>query len=404
MIGDSIVKWDATDKARGFYRFPSDLSAPGRLHVKVLRAGRPHARIVRIDTTRARAAKGVACILTHRDIPGLNGFGLIVPDQPVLCFDRVRFAGDAVAVVAAESEAAARSALGLIDVEYDDLPAILDPAHALDPSAPRLTEEGNLCHELHFGFGDADDALSGSAHVARITYTTGRQEHAYLEPEAGISFIDEQGRVAIICGGQNPFADRRQLAAILALPEDRIWVNHPPMGGAFGGKEDLNVQAHLALVTLATGRPARMVYDRSESIAFSVKRHHFMVSVEVGANADGVLTGFRASILADTGAYKTLAPSVLTQAAEHASGPYRFMASDIRGRVVYTNTCNASAFRGFGNPQVILRFKPRSSQRLRSGGDKAGNPFGRAQYRVGLRRCSGRPHGSSGRCSHGRRR
>lgn len=354
MIGKSVVKWDALDKACGRFRFPSDLSLDGMLHVKVLRAGHAHARILRLDTEGARAIAGVVCVLTHRDIPGLNGFGLIGPDQPVLCSDRVRFCGDAVAVVAAETETVARAALRSIEVDYEELPALLDPARALEPDAPQVSETGNLCHELHFGFGDVDSALAASRHVVRIAYATGRQDHAYLEPEAGISFIDERRRVAVICGGQNPYADRRQLAAILALPEEEIWVSHPPMGGAFGGKEDLNVQGPLALVTHLTRRPARMVYDRDESIGCSVKRHRFEVTVDVGADTEGRLTGFRADMLADTGAYLTLGPGVLTLAAEHVSGPYRFSASEISGRVVHTNTGNASAFRGFGNPQAIL--------------------------------------------------
>lgn len=354
MIGESALKWDAMEKAQGSFRFPSDLLLPHMLHVKVLRANRPHARILRIDTSVARNAAGVACVLTHHDVPGLNGFGLTTPDQPVLCSERVRFAGDAIAIVAAETEAIARRAMDLIDVEYEDLPALLDPKHALDPDAPQLTDYGNLCHETRFGFGDVTRAMQRSAHVARITYATGRQEHAYLEPEAGISFIDGHGRIAIVCGGQNPFADRRQLAAILSLPEDGVWVSHPPMGGAFGGKEDLNVQAPLALVTVATRRPARFVYDRNESIGHSVKRHRFEVAVDVGVDADGFLTAFHADMLADTGAYVTLGPGVMTLAAEHVSGPYRFVASKIRGRVVFTNTGNASAFRGFGNPQAIL--------------------------------------------------
>lgn len=354
MIGESPVKWDALDKAQGSFKFPSDLFMPRILHVKVLRANRPHAHILRINTRKARMVEGVACVLTHHDVPGLNRFGLTTPDQPVLCSDRVRFTGDAIAIVAAETEAIARAATHLIDVEYEDLPAILDPKRALDPDAPQLTEHGNLCHETQFGFGDVEQAMQASAHVARITYATGRQEHAYLEPEAGISFIDGHGRISVVCGGQNPFADRRQLAAILSLPEDDLWVSHPPMGGAFGGKEDLNVQAPLALVTLTTRRPARFVYDRSESIGYSVKRHRFEVTVDVGVDANGFLTAFHADMLADTGAYVTLGPGVMTLAAEHVSGPYRFVASKIRGRVVFTNTGNASAFRGFGNPQAIL--------------------------------------------------
>ncbi|MCR9282609.1 MAG: molybdopterin-dependent oxidoreductase [Rhodobacteraceae bacterium] len=354
MIGQSEVKWDARAKADGSFMYPSDLERPDMLHVRVLRANRPHARILAIDTAVAELAKGVVCVLTHKDIPGLNGFGFIAADQPVLCHDRVRYAGDAVALVAAESDEQAKAALDKIEITYLDLPSVLSPRAALEPDAPKIHASGNHCHKITLGFGDLHAAMRSSDVTARIFCVTGRQEHAYLEPEAGISFIDDRKRICVICGGQNPHADQRQLAEILAVPKDQVWVSHPPMGGAFGGKEDLNVQPFIALVTQRTGRPARMVYDRKESIAFSVKRHRFEIEVEVGATAAGRLTGFRADFLVDTGAYLTLGPAVLTLAAEHASGPYKFKASLIRGDVVHTNTSNASAFRGFGNPQAIL--------------------------------------------------
>lgn len=354
MIGQSIQKWDALDKARGAFLYPSDLHRDHCVHLKVLRAGRAHARILSIDTAAAQNAPGVLRVLTHADIPSLNSFGLITADQPVLCHDRVRFSGDAVALVVAESEQEAREACQLIHVDYEDLSAILEAREALTPDAPRIGQNGNLCHQVDLGFGNVDAALAESEHVVRLTYSTGRQEHAFLEPEAGIAYRDDRQRIAIICGGQNPFADQKQIAAILGVPVEQIYVSHPPMGGAFGGKEDLNVQAHLALAVQATGRPARYVYEREESIGYSVKRHRFEVDVEVGCDAAGELTGFRASLLADTGAYMTLGPAVLVLAAEHASGPYRFQASRIQGQVVHTNTGNASAFRGFGNPQVIL--------------------------------------------------
>lgn len=323
------------------------------VHVKVFRSGRPHALIRAIDVSGALSSPGVVCALTAGDVPGANCFGLVAADQPVLCDNVVRFSGDAIAIVAAETEAHARAALSKIKVVFEDLPPVLEPRMALAEETTRIWPDGNLCHDLQLGFGDAGDGLRGSAHVAKLSYVTGRQEHAFLETEAGVAFY-EDGLLCVVCGGQNPYADRTQIASILDLPEEEILVSHPPMGGAFGGKEDLNVQAHLALVVHKTGRPARMVYDRSESIAYSVKRHRFEVDVEVGCDASGNLTAFRANILADTGAYRTLGPSVVTLAAEHCSGPYRFRASEINAKVVHTNNGNASAFRGFGNPQVIL--------------------------------------------------
>ena len=326
----------------------------GMLHLKVLRADRPHAKIIRIETQKAKFINGVVSVLTYEDIPGLNRFGLIKPDQPVLCEDRVRFSGDAVVIVAAETEAIAAAAIEEIDVEYVDLPTVLNARDALDECAPLIHPEGNLCSETKMGFGDVERELSKSKYISKITYSTGSQEHAYLETETGISYVDDLDRIAIVCGGQNPFSDRRQLSSILALEENQIWVKHPPMGGAFGGKEDLSVQAFIALVTLTTKRPAKLTYTRHESFAYSVKRHRFDVEIEVGADAKGALTGFRAKLLSDTGAYTALGPAVMTFAAEHAAGPYKFQATEIIGRVAFTNSYNASAFRGFGNPQVAL--------------------------------------------------
>jgi len=353
MIGQAVPKVDALAKVTGQQIYPSDIQQPNALWVQVLRAAHPHARIVHVDISAALALPGVVCVLTAQDLPGRNGFGLIVPDQPVLCADVVRYEGDAIAVIAAESDRIARQARALIRVDYEVLPTISDPQQALKDNPVRLHPTGNLCSEVHLGIGDIERGFADSDVIVEYEYQTGRQTHAFLETEAGISYYDDNGILTICVGGQNPFNDLGQIAAALALPAERLRVLHPMMGGAFGGKEDINVQIHLALVTLRTGRPARLALDRSESLRAGVKRHPFRVRYKTGAKRDGTLTACQVTMWADTGAYTTLGPAVLTLAGNHCCGPYRWASTKIDGYAAFTNNGNASAFRGFGNPQVV---------------------------------------------------
>ncbi|GAA4970835.1 CO/xanthine dehydrogenase Mo-binding subunit [Nonomuraea thailandensis] len=334
-------RFDAHVKAAGKHRYPSDVALPGMLWVRVVRARHAHATIRAIDTTAARETPGVACVLTASDVPGLNAFGLDVADQPVLASDLIRFHGEAIAIVAADTDQQARRAADAVLVDAEPLEVVSDP---LEPA--------DLCGRVELGTGDIDAALADADLVRELTYQTPRQEHAFLETEAGCAY-DDDGVLTIVAGGQNPFHDRRQLAAILGVPESRLRVLHPMMGGAFGGKEDLNVQPLLALVTWHTGRPCRMMYDRQESIAAGVKRHSFQVRYRIAATSAGDLVAADVDFVAEAGAYTTLSPAVVGLAAEHACGPYAFAGTRIRGRAAFTNNGNASAFRGFGNPQMV---------------------------------------------------
>jgi len=345
-----VERTDARAKLRGEHRFPSDERPDGALWVLPLRAPYPHARLTGVDASAARAVEGVVAVLTAADVPGVNRFGLVVADQPVLCDEVVRYAGDVVAVVAAESRAAARAARDLVAVSFEPLPLVTDPLTALD--AHPIHSSGNLCAEMTLGHGDVEAGFAAADVIVEYAYRTGRQEHAFLETEAGASFLGPDGRLTVCAGGQHPTTDRTQICAALGLPENAVRVLHPMMGGAFGGKEDISVQILLALVTHRTGRPARLTLDRAESLATGTKRHPFHVRFRVGATAAGELTALQADLLADTGAYATLGAAVLGLAAEHTGGPYRFRSARIDARVVHTNNGNSSAFRGFGNPQV----------------------------------------------------
>lgn len=354
LIGSPVRRLDAYAKASGQHLYPSDFKAENMLYLKVLRSEHPHADIISINTEDALNLPGVVRVLTAADIPGENGYGLVVPHQPVLCEGRVRHLGEAVAIVVAETEQVARSACRMIEVDYNVLPPLVDPEAALLPEAPRLHDEGNLCAEINLGHGDIDRGFADADLVVENTYETVAQEHAFLETEAGGAYYDENGVLTVIAGGQNPFNDHRQIAPVLNLEEDRLRVLNPPPGGAFGGKEDITVQILLALATFHTGRPCKMVFSREESIAFGTKRHPYRFTLKTGVTRDGSLTAAKISILADAGAYMALSAAVLGQTAEHCCGPYNFPHTDINARAVYTNNGNNSAFRGFGNPQAAF--------------------------------------------------
>jgi CO/xanthine dehydrogenase Mo-binding subunit len=328
------------------------MNMPNMLWAKAVRSKHPHARILRIDTTKAEAIPGVVAVLTHRDVPGLNAFGILIPDQPALCSDKVRFSGDSVAVVAAETQEIAEKAADLVEVDYEPLPVVTDPIEAMMPTAPKVHDDGNIRRHATIRVGDVEKAFASAAIVVEHTYRTGRQMHMYLEPEAGIGMLDDQGNIVLYTGGQSPYRDQMQVSRALGIKPEQVRVISTPVGGAFGGKEDNTVQIHLALLAKKTKRPVKMVWTREESGVAGMKRHPMTVTMKTAANEKGELTANKVHIVADTGAYASLGPTVLDVAMENSCGPYRIPNIDIDAYLVYTNNGVAGAFRGFGAPQV----------------------------------------------------
>ncbi|MEM4381082.1 MAG: molybdopterin cofactor-binding domain-containing protein [Candidatus Caldarchaeum sp.] len=360
-VGRRIARRDAYEKASGKTKFASDIVLDDCLWVATLRSKHPHARILNIDVSKAARMPGVAGVFTHRDVPN-NRYGLFVKDRPVLCDDRVRYIGDPVALVAAESREEAEEALGEIRVEYEPLPVVSDPSEAMKPSSFKIHENSNICRSTRIAFGDVDKGFRQSKVVVENTYRTYPQSHAYLETEAGVSYIDELGRITVVAGGQSPYRDHHEIVSTLNLPPEKVRVVIPHVGGAFGGKDDISVQIHLALVTLKTGRPARLVWSREESTLAGTKRHSSVVRMKTGASSDGRLTANSVEIVYDTGAYAALGPAVLDVAMETCNGPYRIPNIDIKAWLVYTNNMVASAFRGFGAPQVHFAMEQQVDQ------------------------------------------
>jgi len=353
LIGASLPRPDALGKVTGSTRYPADLVRPGMLHLQVVFAHRPHARIKAIDTSAALNHPGVVAVLTAQDVP-YNAFGLIDADQPVLCGDVVRFEGDKVALVAAESKEAAVAGAKLVKVEYEDLLAVTEPRAALAADAPLVHAHlgTNLLLHVPIRKGDADRALAEADVVLTGEFMTSWQEHAYLQPEAGIAYYDNEGRLVIETAGQWLQEDRRQIAAMLKVPEDQVVVRYAAIGGAFGGREDLSIQHLLALATWKLQRPTALIWSREESIIGHHKRHPMTIRCRWGARKDGRITAVEAEILADGGAYASTGVEVLKGATVFASGCYEIPNISVDGYVVYTNNIPCGAFRGFGAPQA----------------------------------------------------
>ncbi|HEV2459803.1 MAG TPA: molybdopterin cofactor-binding domain-containing protein, partial [Ktedonobacterales bacterium] len=302
-IGASLARPDATGKVTGAARYPADLVREGMLHMQVVLAHRPHARILSIDTQAAMQQPGVVAVLTAADVPN-NAYGLIDADQPALCGDKVRFEGDKVAVVVAESLDAAEAAAKLVAVSYEDLPAVTDTETALATGAPLVHEQlgSNLLLHIPIRKGNIAQGFAEADVIQEGTFSTSWQEHAFLQPEAGIAYIDEQGRVVVETAGQWLHEDRRQIAEILGLPEEQVVVRYAAIGGAFGGREDLSIQHLLALAAWKLRRPVSLVWHREESMIVHHKRHPMTVHCRWGARSDGQVTAVEARVVADGGA------------------------------------------------------------------------------------------------------
>jgi CO/xanthine dehydrogenase Mo-binding subunit len=360
VIGHSLPRIDAVGKVTGKTLYPGDIDLPGQLWSKILFAGRPHARILRIDTSKAEAYSGVVAIFTARDVP-CNEYGLIVNDQPVLCgpgstkpgADVVRFVGDQVALIVAETEQAATQARDLIEIEWEDLPILSDPHTAMRPDAPQLLPDfpGNVLAHKKIRKGDVDAAWSQCDAIVEAQYQTPMQEHAYLQPEAGLGYIDADGRVTVLVAGQWTHEDQHQIAHALDLPIDQVRVIYPAIGGAFGGREDMSVQIVLALAAWKLKRPVKIIWSREESIIGHHKRHAYTIHARWGATKEGKLVAAHNTLIADAGAYTYTSTKVLGNATLNVNGPYDIPNVHVDAYAITTNNVPAGAFRGFGGPQ-----------------------------------------------------
>ncbi len=381
IVGTPAARIDAYGKVTGQTEYSGDLVMPGMLHAKILFAGRPHARILSIDTSAAEALPGVVAIFTAKDVP-VNEYGLQINDQPVLCGPTptppspnvseigggpgrgsrvdpaiVRFVGDQVALIVAETEEIAAKARKLIRVEYEDLPVLTSPEEAMQPGAFPIHPEisaSNICVHDKIRKGDVEKGFAEADVIVDAVYRVPMQEHAYLQPEAGLAYIDENGLLTVKAAGQWTHVDQKQIAHALGLPAEQVRVQYPAIGGAFGGREDMSIQIVIALAAWKLKRPVKIIWSRQESIVGHAKRHAMVIHAKWGARKDGKLTAAENTFIADGGAYMYTTNKVLGNSTITESGPY--FIPNIKGDVigVYTNNVPGAAFRGFGAPQAAF--------------------------------------------------
>jgi CO/xanthine dehydrogenase Mo-binding subunit len=355
IVGNSVKRIDAQGKVTGETPYPGDIDIDGQLWMKMKFSDRAHARIISLDTNDAETMPGVVAVYTAKDVP-VNEYGLIIKDQPVMCDDVVRCYADCIAVVVAESEFVAAAAIKRIKIEYEDLPPVFHPEAAMKDDAPLLHPDNpkNILCQYRIRKGDMDVGWREANVIVEGEYHTGYQEHAYLQPEAGLSYIDEEGRVTVVVAGQWVHEDLWQITNALNLPEDQVRVIYPAIGGAFGGREDMSVQIVLALAAWKLRRPVKIIWSREESILYHHKRHPISIKAKWGARRDGHIVAMEMRVVGDVGAYAYTSTKVMANAGLSASGPYEVPNAQIDVYGVYTNNIPTGAFRGFGAPQATL--------------------------------------------------
>jgi CO/xanthine dehydrogenase Mo-binding subunit len=353
-IGKSIPRMGANELAAGRRRFSNDIRLDRPLVLRLFRSRKAHARIAGVNVETARRVAGVVGVLTAKDIPGKNLFGLINKDQPLLAHEKVRFVGEAIALVAAENDEAAQNGLDAIEVAWEDLPPLFDPEAALKEGAPLIHAKGNLLCRRVVRKGNAGKALADCPVVVKRTYFTPHLEHSYLEPDAGVGYVDHDGALVIYASTQNPHYDHKEVCDILGLTDSQVRIIQAATGGGFGSKLDLTVQGFIGLALCHFRRPVRLIYSREEVCLATPKRHPMTMEIETGADRDGRLVAIRARLLCDTGAYASYGLAVATRAAVHVTGPYEVDNAEAESLCVYTNHPVAGAMRGFGVPQVAV--------------------------------------------------
>ncbi len=356
-IGESVRRPDGVPKVTGEFEFSSDMSLDGMLWGATLRSPHPSARIWLVDTSEAEEMPGVRAVLTHEDVPGRKVYGMETPDQPVLAWDRVRYEGEPVALVAADHPETAKRALEKIRVDYEVLDVVASAEEAMEDGAPELHPSGNLLRHVPIRHGDAEAAKARAEVVVTGEYEIGMQDQAFLGPESGLAVPDGQGGVDLYVATQWLHVDQDQLAESLGLPHEMVRLTLSGVGGAFGGREDLSMQVHACMLALHTERPVKIVYDREESFYGHVHRHPCKMRYEHGATLEGDLVYVKARLVLDGGAYASSSTAVCANAARFACGPYRVPNALIDAYVAYTNNPPCGAMRGFGAVQTCFGYE-----------------------------------------------
>ncbi|MBE3066966.1 MAG: molybdopterin-dependent oxidoreductase, partial [Chloroflexi bacterium] len=352
-VGHTHLRPDGIEKVTGKAIYTDDLVFDGMLYAKARRAMIPHGFLKKLDISKAKALPGVAAVLTAEDIPGEHNHGLVIYDWPVMVGigERVRYVGDAIAIVAAETQEIADQASALIEAEFDLQPVITNPVQARQEGVPQIHEKGNLLKHIKVRKGDMEAGFAKADVILEHTFHTPTTDHAFIEPECSIGVPLPNGRMEIYVGSQIPYQDRTQVARAMGWPEERVRIVGQLMGGGFGGKEDVMGQIHVAMLANVTQRPVKLLFDRHESLLVHPKRHATQIRVKIGAKKNGRLVAVDTELYGDTGAYASLGEHVMTRATTHSAGPYDIPHVRADCYAMYTNNPPAGAFRGFGVTQ-----------------------------------------------------
>lgn len=355
-VGKAAIRPDAVAKAIGGAKYSDDLQFEGMLFARVLRAGVPSGILRGLDIAEAARLEGVRAVLTAADLKHERLHGVYSKDWPILVGigERVRYVGDAIAVVAADTQAIADEAVSLISMDIEPRPVVSNPMQAAMPDAERVHEKGNLLKKIKVGKGDLDAGFAQSDVIVEHTFYTPFMEHLFMEPECSIAVPREDGGMDVFVGSQIPYEDRRQVAEALGLPPEQVRIRGQKTGGAFGGKEDIAGQIHAALLAEATSKPVKLLFTRRESMMVHPKRHATWTKIKLGAKKTGELLAAKTEIYGDTGAYASLGVAVMTRATTHSCGPYVIPNTLSECYAMYTNNPPAGAFRGFGVVQAMF--------------------------------------------------
>ncbi len=380
-VGTHWARVDTREKVLGTGAFVDDVTVPGMIYAKALRSKYPRAQVLDIRLDKALEHPDVVRILTAQDVP-FNKTGHLVQDWDVMIAkgDVTRYVGDAIALVATNRPESLDQVLALIEVDYEELPPVTSPAEALQEDAPRLHEKGNVLFKQELKRGDVDGALAAAAHVVTTHYSTPMTDHAFMEPECAIAMPEGDG-ILLYTGAQSVYDEQKEIARMLQLPPEKVRSQSFLVGGGFGGKEDMSVQHHAALMAWHTGRPVKVKFSRQESLNVHTKRHAMEMDVTTACDKDGKLLAMRALLVSDCGAYASLGGPVLQRACTHAGGPYNFQNVDITGICVYTNNVPGGAFRGFGVTQSCFA----SEQNVNLLAEKVGLSPWEMRYRNAIR-------------------
>jgi len=355
-IGKNIKRIDAKDKVEGKAIYPQDIYIEGMLYGFTVRSKFPHA-FIKVDVSEAEKVDGVVKVFTYKDVPGKNHHGVVLKDHEVFISKKVKRIGDPIAFVVAKSKEIAEYAASLVKVEYDILPAVFDPEEAMRENSPKVHDKDNVFYHFKIRKGDVEKAFKECDVIVENVYKVPMVDHAFLQPEAGVSYIDEDGKIVVIASTQYPHFDQEEIAQALGVSKDLVKVLTPAVGGAFGGREDITLQIHLAIAAFTLKRPVKAVYSREESFIAHSKRHAMKMYYKTGATKDGKLLALEVKIIGDSGAYASWSMNVLRKAAVHATGPYVVENVKIDSFAVYTNNPFTGAMRGFGATQVPIAYE-----------------------------------------------